>query len=220
MGQRMQIYVRVENKTLGVHCQWLFGNKALRQLEELLVTAEDYKTANKLKKYDRRHTYNRLQEIFSGATLEDRVISDPRTTGDNDNGILVIDLNGDTPKYSFLSLWGLQCEMIDNLKIQHPEDPYTGQDYSYTNFTPISAKEWRQLHYGNNKVESTNFFKSIETLTSRELGEIFPDMVEDKRGTGITVQANTLLFMDIVEKKFAIKSTTKTNHKVSKKKRS
>jgi len=220
MGQRMQIYMKVEKRTIGVHCQWLYGKSALEKLEVFLEEVEFNKTTNKLKKYNASHANHRLREIFCNETLLDTVVADPRTAQDNDNGILVIDLTEDSPRYSFLSLWGLQCEQEPNLTVQHPDDPFTGQDYSYTNYTPITAKEWIQLHYGDKELDKAKTFEDVDVLTSKDLGEIFPDMIEEKKGAGIIVQANTLLFMDVVEKKFAVRSTTKTNTRIGKRKAS
>jgi hypothetical protein len=253
MGQRHQVYVRLPEKfynqgnannqpeqTIGIHHQWLYGWTAIRLLRNYL-TFVSQEGEQHPKSSDPTYAYCVLQGSYScdpdrgyfhGVHKLDQECLDPRK-GDNNNGITVIDLRGDKPKYAFLSVGHL--ETLEE-GVQHPDDPADGQDISYQNYVPIDAEHWMKLHYGkdwkvkwrdegdidhlNEVTEWLNFITDHDELSVMELADIFPDMVSEKSGEGLVKTANTLRFIDVVPKGFAVKSTTIKNKRVKKKKKS
>lgn len=202
MGQRHQIYLRLpktkkqQATTVGVHHQWLFGKNTIRRLADFLRRVTNQHNYSNVK--------NALFEVYYDTIyVEKNVANDPRKTFDNDNGITVIDLTGKTPKFCFMSLWGMQCEQVDNLKVAHPEE-YTidAEDYPnflhYQNFEPIDPKLWMKLHYGEvteDTREVVKYLSNFEELNIKELSEIFPKMTSDTLGKGLYTDPNSMRFI-------------------------
>lgn len=246
MGQRHQIYVVTKNsdkksknkiKVEGIHHQWLFGINAIRCLKNFLTFI---KNNNKsilvpLDTYSMdvlKGSYSiDFEEAYVSRVSELNDCDDPREE-DNNNGITVIDLRGDTPKYCFLSISHLECDN-DYGTVRHPNDPDNDQDEAYVNFSPICVKQWIRLHYGKEwngvftkqgdayyqrrVLEMVNFVDEYPLLTVEELFEIFPKMVSEIHGEGLFKTPNAIRFMD--DESIKLKATTISKKRVKKAKK-
>lgn len=215
MGQRHQIYLRlpayfynegnVNNKperTIGLHHQWLFGRTALLLLNQFLLYAE-MATANDRgfgcedrppfwQNNNAAATLAAAYSFHAGTGYSHGVCSDMEQEslnplkGDNNNGITVIDLCGEKPRYCFMSLHHLEC--LDTDKEPKP-------------FEPINAFQWLTLHYSQwekSKARGRNGFETVpgladqcnallvdlhargaEVLTRERVMEIFPAMAAE-----------------------------------------
>lgn len=143
---------------LGFHHQWLFGKTAMQTLIRALKFA-DASLSDKFhsvlrEPYDAGQDASRaLQAVFSvdadsgyfhsvwpfqfNGDKSDNAsdcLENPML-GDNNNGITIIDLTGDKPKYCFMSLHHLEC-------LNGVDD-----DFEVENLVPIDAQRWIELHY-------------------------------------------------------------------------
>jgi hypothetical protein len=157
MGQRHQIYVKLEGanfgnnnpnnrppQVIGVHHQWLYGATAARQLLNLL---KFHKNQQKYGPFTGKAAMSdpadALRSIYSVdiddgyyhqvSSLGEDTCEDPRLA-DNNDGITVIDFSKKEAKYAFMSIHRL-------------EGAAPSQEKNYGDFEPISAKEWIGLYY-------------------------------------------------------------------------
>jgi hypothetical protein len=223
MGQRHQVYLRLPGAnnrpevTIGIHHQWLWGRTAARSLANLLKFVANQGEYGPFTSNGGRDAMSALEAIYSvdvdsgyfhsvhplwkwdneskgpKVGVHDECCADP-TLGDNNNGITVIDLSGEKPKYCFMSVGHLECLG-------------EGQENNYTNFKPIDIDQWMTLHYptykdgetcgcetctkepkykkGHDKAIKANgeacralvdFISKFEVLTKAEIKRIFPKL--------------------------------------------
>ncbi len=210
MGQRHQLYIRIKGKSgpimLGYHHQWLFGKTAMQTLERVLTFAsasleDKYSPLNE--PYDNGYSAsNALESVISTdyktgyhhgvcAFQHQRLDSDNSPDvlqnpmlGDNNNGITIVDLTGDKPKYCFMSLTHLEC--LDGVP----------SCFEVENLVPIDAETWINLHYPKDTKnvyykdwpkaelvahakERTRLVKALskyKALTQAEVKKMFPKM--------------------------------------------
>lgn len=195
MGQRHQVYIVVkdgdETKVHGIHHQWLYGRQAIQMLGNAL------KLNAKSGEYGpfRRSAHNAseaLAAVYSldvsegyyhqTHVLEDGETLDPRT-GDNNDGITIIDFRGRKPKYCFMNLGS-----GDTTIMKAPA------------LTPLTAEQYVRLYYPTNETWYESYEKhrvEIEkeiakklkplsrygVLTIAEVKAIFPEMFEDHKSS-------------------------------------
>lgn len=167
MGQRHQIYVRLPKKfynknnvnnlperTIGIHHQWLYGQTAGRQLANLLKFVMNQDTEyGPFKIGD--YAMDALKALYStdiesGYFNQVHPLDDDDCKnwcenpmlGDNNNGITVIDLTEDKPKYCFMSLHHLEC--LDE-----------SQEENYESLEPMSFEKYLELHYPKFRTDKT-----------------------------------------------------------------
>lgn len=206
MGQRHQVYLRLpkvyynprncNNKpatTIGLHHQWLYGQTALILLNNFMMFWENTKD-NKyspLVKWDESEVQTILNSLYSVDhtrgyyhrvhVLNAECCSDPRL-GDNNDGITIIDLTDEKPRYSFMAICGLEGENRAAVK----------------DFTPLSAHEYVSSYYPHyqtkttttgdrgNVVDKTKFhaetkelvktLSKYQVLTIEQVRNMFPQM--------------------------------------------
>ncbi len=245
MSQRHQIYVRLPKmggqpeRTIGIHHNWLMGAGAVKMLSNYLNFVKNAPPRNPAKEATAlevlKATYS--MDVSSGHyfavddVTADSII-DPRKASNN-NGITVIDLRGETPKYAFLAYRKLECDdkNFPN-RVRHPNDPDFGQEVSYAFYSPIDVTQWVELHFGKawmdnlrkNTTELENMKRYVNTIKEYvcmdvyDLASIFPNMVSATEGHGLYPKANTLRFI-LDDKPLAVKATSATTSiKVMKKK--
>jgi len=169
MGQRHQVYLRLPEvyynprnpnnrhaTTIGIHHQWLFGQTALMLLVNFMTFWEGTK-ANADSPFVGWHRSN-VQAILNGIysidymrgyyqsvqELDPECCLDPRFD-DNDDGITIIDVTGETPEYCFMAICGLDGD----------------SSFTVKNFTPLSAHQYVVAYYPHYLTES-------RTTNSRE----------------------------------------------------
>lgn len=198
MGQRHQVYVRVPaklypdvngkpncnnrpEKTIGIHHQWLFGKTAVRLLGNSLKffkgqLGEEYNEVNSA-------AQNMLEGLYS-LDLEtayynrvhklDAECSDPRT-GDNNDGITVIDLSGPVPSYCFVSLDGLECAQEAREGVQDLV-PMSAQEYLLAYYPDY---KWRGEVNKEHEAECRELLNRVEgfkVMSKARLYKIFPTL--------------------------------------------
>lgn len=194
MGQRHQIYLRIptEQQVCGIHHQWLYGCTALRSLANFLTFAKNSKDfTGKAYGYELTHVSNAervLQAVYSidvneGYYHQTHILQhgepEQPTKGDNNNGITVIDLSGDKPKYCFSALYDGHLECLDD----------SVDLDSIKAFKPMGAREYIELHYPNCLNPENNGLTQEEfnqrsrptEKTEKEKQKRFKEMDADKR---------------------------------------
>ena len=186
MGQRHQIYIRYKHnsklETIGFHHQWIWGYAACRQLARVI---QFYEAAVAYANRDYMPMAQAFEAVYS-VDIESGYYSkihrlescDYPENEDNNNGITVIDLTGERPRYAFASFVGLEC--LDASK-----------ENSYKNWTPISAHEYLTLHYPNYETPERPFdhqcqtiagyLRNFETINIGQLNKIFPESSLNKK---------------------------------------
>jgi hypothetical protein len=213
MGQRHQIYAKLPSgKVIGIHHQWLYGRTALKLLVNYLqflrkVETEDRFNASAPRKECYTRSYQATGVLGACYSLiaaegyfheicpfdqhepsDAEVLADPRQ-GDNNDGITIIDLSHEKPKFCFMSLHGLECAYSKRGEIK--------------DFKPLSAEQYVSAYYphwrenkdfnrSKNEIiecdydlkgEIKGLLKSLEgykTLTLAEVKKIFPKMFTKK----------------------------------------
>jgi hypothetical protein len=196
-------------QTVGLHSQWLFGATAIRCLFNFLTFAKASmkEETSPLRSGSLQNAQDILEacytvDIKSGFFQSlykfpvnkddpefESCIDDPRQA-DNNNGITIIDLTGDKPRYCFLSIGHLECLHATKKGREHEDIP------PYRNFVPISAEQWIALHYGdewkNNPqlcarravAKHVKFLEGFEVISAERLAEIFPALKDEIKSTG------------------------------------
>lgn len=208
MGQRHQIYVRLPKKyyypdnpnnrdevTIGIHHQWLYGQRAILQLNQLLQFIDKRLSEDKddymLKDVgsmqgllESCYSLNALDGYYHNVcdiTDETDVIADPRN-GDNNDGITVIDLSGNKPTYCFVSLHGIEATKQPKAKLK----PISAEEY-YRCYYPIGHSKSNEMvpEFHVKSEACLQELRRFDVISLERLKKIFPEMYPKARKSNV-----------------------------------
>lgn len=204
MGQRHQIYVvlpyeielkkdcdskeTISTNIVPIHHQWLYGVMAGKQLQQFLNYCtngkeDEYFIFGKNAKYNNAYTPDVVESLYSinieegyyyHVSLEEYSLAENPLLGDNNDGITIIDLRQETPKYCFM---------------------FIGYGGSYSrHYVPIDALEYMSNYYGDEIIKNNKYWQEQE--------EQFYEMQEEMNKTWDKLKDFILLTLDEVKELF------------------
>jgi hypothetical protein len=200
---------------IGIHHQWLYGQKAIKLCSNAMKFIKNQDEYGPLTKTSGvSDAMEALSSIYSldiesgyyhqthplWAYKDDREVigevgaecKDPRK-GDNNDGITIIDLTGEKPKYCFMSICHLECaeetrEYVKNFIPMSAHDYVKAYYPKYEKETKVKVKghdgktkevDNTEFHAESKKI--VEFMAQFEVLTLREVKKIFPAMFKKEK---------------------------------------
>lgn len=200
MGQRHQVYLKLpevyynENnpnntsQVIGIHHQWLFGQRAVLQLLQCLKFIEsqdEYGPFVGRRYYDTEEALGALYSVNAQDGyfhITHPITKDLEENGndpgqfDNNDGITIIDVSGKTVKYCFMSLHHLEGEAADKVENLVPLNAHEYLHAYYPKYKTAKGKKKQDKDFYNKSRQAIENLKSFEVLTLKEVKEIFPSL--------------------------------------------
>lgn len=178
----------LQHPVVALHHQWHYGTLPLKSLKRLL----DFYNKSMASDYDYslfKKTYGNADDIkmilsvdaehgeITNFSLESFDVALNPLLADNNDGITIVDLSQDKPKYAFMFL-------KDKEKVLSAEDYvryyYNGKEYTRFIAQGLSgwdiehAKKWEEMVLG-----TLSYYEDIDMLTIEEVKAMFPAMYEE-----------------------------------------
>lgn len=189
MSQRHQVYVRLPNKTIiGIHHQWLYGQRPLSLLLNFLTFATAPRAKNTIN-YDGQGILNAAYSFdvtdlyyHNVHTLEPKGEIENPLNGDNNDGITIIDLTGPIATYCFMAINGLEGDNSGKIKNLVPLSAEQYLRAYYPAFETESADEWgnKVKSFHNRSKKLLKGLTKYQVMDLKTVQNMFPAMYKKK----------------------------------------